>query len=185
MTEAESALLALMDEDRAENRAVVAGTDAYAALRRHDAERRRRAEALLSTGEVSRAEALYAAAWLFNHGETPAEARRGRELALLAADLGYRPARWLAAAALDRSLMYADQPQKYGTNRVPDGRRIRVWDVEPATTDAERAEWDVPPIAELQARAERASREEPQPDLSDAPAWLLAALERWEKEDGA
>ena len=48
--------------------------------------------------------------------------------------------------------MYADQPQKYGTNIVPDGVGWRLWDVDPTTTDAERIANDVPPLAEMQAR---------------------------------
>jgi hypothetical protein len=35
--------------------------------------------------------------------------------------------------------MYSGKPQKYGTNSVPDGKRFRVWDVDPATTDEAQA----------------------------------------------
>jgi glycine oxidase len=34
--------------------------------------------------------------------------------------------------------MYQGKPQKYGTQFVPDGKRWRLWDVDPTTTDAER-----------------------------------------------
>ena len=180
MTAAEERLLALLQADQAEDRAVVAGEPAYTALRARDRERRREAALLLAEGSVAAVEALYAAAWLFNHGDTPEEARRGHDLAVAAAEGGYRPARWLAAAALDRSLMYAGRPQKYGTNMVPDGERIRLWDVDPATTDEDRAAWDVPPLAELEARA--AAIDEPMPPLDGAPAWLRDALGRWRTE---
>jgi hypothetical protein len=59
--------------------------------------------------------------------------------ALFAADRGYAPARWRAAASYDRWCMYEGRRQKYGTQFVPDGVRYQLWDVEPATTDAERA----------------------------------------------
>ena len=182
MTPAEQALLALFEADRAEERRVVGGTPEYVALRDRDRQRRREAEAILAAEVVAAPEALYAAAWLFNHGETPDEAARGRELALRAEALGHRPARWLAAAALDRSLMYAGRPQKYGTNMVSDGVRWRVWDVDPATTDEERAAWDVPPLAEMHARA--AAIDDPSPPLDKAPEWLRPALERWRREEG-
>jgi hypothetical protein len=79
--------------------------------------------------------------------------------------------------------MYQGLPQKYGTNYVSDGRRQRLWDVDPATTDDERALWDVPPLAEQLRKAEEATRRQPQPPVGDdAPWWLKQALERWRTE---
>ena len=172
-------LLALLADDHAENRSLAAGTPAYDALRARDRMRREQVMALIAGEWPADAEALYAAAWVLNHGDRADEAFLGHQLAAAARDLGHGPARWLAAAALDRSLMYAGKPQKYGTNMVPDGVAYRVWDVDPETTDAERAEQDVPPLAELKARA--AAQSGPQPDLADAPAWLKAAIRRWRK----
>ncbi len=63
------------------------------------------------------------------------------------AELGHRAARWLAAAAHDRWLMRQGKPQKYGTQYVTEGDRWRLWEVDPATTDQERKEWSVPPLA--------------------------------------
>ena len=121
-------------------------------------------------------DALYAAAWVLNHGELSEEAALGSRLAARAAELGHAGARWLAAAALDRSLMYAGLPQKYGTNIVPDGVGWRLWDVDPATTDAERLANDVPPLVEMQARA--AANASPRPDPAGAPDWLSSAMRR-------
>lgn len=81
--------------------------------------------------------------------------------------------------------MYEGRPQRYGTQFVPDGVRHRLWDVEPATMDEERAAWDVPPLAEQLRRADELTRSEPQPPLDQAPAWLTAAVERWRSESGA
>lgn len=173
----DEALLTLLVEDQAERRDVVAGTPEYDALRSRDRTRRQQVQALLAQGWPEAVAALYAAAWVMNHGDTSDEAKLAQHLAAKARDLGHRPARWLAAAALDRSLMYAGQRQKYGTNTVPDGTGWRVWDVDPTTTDAERAEHDVPPLAELMARA--AALDDPQPDLTPAPDWLKAAARRW------
>ena len=158
------------------------GTPEYAALRARDRERRTRALALLEELRVTGApvpEALYHTAWLFNHGEKPSEVRLAHDLAREAAERGYAPARWLAAAAYDRWCMYEGRPQKYGTQFVPDGVRYRLWDVEPATTDAERAEWNVPPLAQQLQRAEAMTRTLPQPTLDGAPAWLTDAVARW------
>ena len=172
-------LARLLADDLAEERSLVAGSAAYAALRARDAVRREQVKALLSEHAELAADKLYAAAWILNHGDTVEEARTAHELAMRAAIQGYAPAKWLAAASLDRSLMYSGRPQRYGTNIVPDGAGYRLWDVEPETTDAERAEWNVPSLEEMRERAARLSSRTPQPPLEAAPEWLLAAIHRW------
>lgn len=172
-----AALVRLLAEDQAEDRAVPAGETAYVALRDRDRARREAVMALLADGWPEDGDALYAAAWVLNHGDLSEEAALGSRLAARAADMGRPGARWLAAAALDRSLMYAERPQKYGTNIVPDGVGWRLWDVDPATTDAERIANDVPPLAEMQARA--AAITTPQPDMAGAPESLRRAIRRW------
>lgn len=170
-------LVRLLAEDQVEDRAVLAGEPAYVALRGRDRARRGAVMDLLADGWPEDADALYAAAWVLNHGDLTEEAALGSRLATLAADKGRSGARWLAAAALDRSLMYAGQPQKYGTNIVPDGVGWRLWDVDPATTDAERVANDVPPLAEMQARAAAITTR--QPDMAGVPESLRKAMRRW------
>lgn len=172
-----AALVRLLAEDQAEDRAVLAGQPAYVVLRSRDLARREAVRQLLADGWPEDADALYAAAWVLNHGDRSDEAALGSRLAARAAELGRPGARWLAAAALDRSLMYAGLPQKYGTNIVPDGVGWRLWDVDPATTDAERLANDVPTLAEMQARA--AAITDPQPDMGGAPDSLRRAMRRW------
>lgn len=82
--------------------------------------------------------------------------------------------------------MYQGRPQHYGTQYVSDGRRQRLWDVDPTTAGDERAAWDVPPLAEQLRKAEEATRQGPPGpiDWADAPAWLQAAAARWAREEG-
>jgi hypothetical protein len=182
--EAASALLAALHADDQREHAAVppVGTAAYAELRERDRVRRERAEVALArlraAGTVSPAD-LHPAAWLLHHGDTLADAERAHLLAREAAERGSGAARWLAAAAYDRWCMYAGRPQRYGTQIVPDGVRHRLWDVDPATSDAQRAVWDVPPLAVMQARAAELTRTEPQPPMDRAPAWLRDAIARW------
>jgi hypothetical protein len=179
-------LRALYDDDLREHEAVPpVGTPAYLALR--DRDRARRAEARTSLQELKSAGTavsadLYHAAWLLNHGDTAGDACEASELAREAALNGYAPARWLAAAAYDRWCMYSGKPQKFGTQFVPDGKRYRLWDVEGDTSDEERAQWDVPPLATQYMRAEEMTRNELQPPMDTAPAWLKSALRRWSLE---
>lgn len=155
------------------------GTPAYRALRERDAARRARVREILRGKKALTRLSRYRAAMILQHGDEIEDIALAHTLARAAADAGYAPARWLAAASLDRWLMYQGKPQKYGTNIVPDGKRQRVWDVDPATTDIERAEWDVPPLAEMQRRAEALTRGEPIPTMQDAPDWLKEAVRRW------
>ena len=160
------------------------GTPEYWALRRRDAQRRQRLAEIVAAGELTEAEDFYRASWILNHGESVEEIRQAHDLARRAAETGFRPARWLAAAALDRWLMYQGRPQKYGTQIVPDGKKPRVRDVEPATTDAERAERAGHlPLQEMNRRAEEITINEPMPPMKDAPQWLKDALLRWKGEE--
>ncbi|MEL6770327.1 MAG: hypothetical protein AAFP18_04605 [Bacteroidota bacterium] len=162
------------------------GTPEYDAMRARDRDRRQRAAEIVAEESSLVAEDYYHAAWLFNHGDTPDDAWQSHVWAKEAAELGHRPARWLAAAAYDRWRMYSGQPQKYGTQFVPDGKRHRLWDVEPSTTDAERAAWDVPPLAEQLERAEAMTQASPPGPIGEgAPPWLLDAIERWDAEEAS
>lgn len=172
------------DRDERANHPVY-GTPEYRLLRERDAERRRRLEGIVACGGLKEPEDYYQAAWIFNHGERVEEIWQAHILAQRASEFGLRRARWLAAATYDRWLMYQGQPQKYGTQIVPDGTRHRVWDVDPATSDAERAEWDVPPLAEMNRRAAELTRHEPMPPMDTAPQWLKEALLRWRAEEEA
>ncbi len=168
-----------------------APTPEYKAMRARDLHRRTRVMELVGAHTLSTAEDYYYAAWIMNHGDTPDDAHTAHRLARRSSELGYRPARWLAAASYDRWQMYQGQPQKYGTNYVYDGRRDRLWDVDPATTDADRAAWDVPPLVEQLRKAEEANKyQKPMSERelrefeANAPAWLQHVLKTWRDDEG-
>jgi hypothetical protein len=166
-------------------------TPEYWQLRERDAQRRQRVKEMIAGGLLTAPDDYFHAALIFQHGETLEDIWQAHELASSAAEMGatqsmgYKDSRWLAAAALDRWLMYQGKPQKYGTNFVPDGKRWRLWDVDPTTTDDERTANHVPTLQEQQQQAERYTQEMPQSgiDKDKVPEWLKDALERWERED--
>jgi hypothetical protein len=170
------------DQDERTNHPDV-GTPEYVTLRERDAARRKRLQEIVASEGLEELDDYYNAAWILNHGETVEEIWQAHVLAKKAVELGLLRARWLAAATYDRCLMYQGKPQKYGTQIVPDGKRQRVWEVDPKTSDAERAEWDVPSLAEMERRAEEVTRKEMMPPMNDAPRWLKDALTRWNAED--
>lgn len=120
-----------------------------------DAERLHRVKEILQAGGAKVADDYFSAALVAQHGEGPDDYRLARTLALKAAELdpGNRLARWLAAAATDRELVNLGKPQRYGTQTQAGRDEIfHMPAVDPAVTDAERAQWNVPPLGELQRR---------------------------------
>jgi hypothetical protein len=159
-------------------------------MRARDLQRRRRVMEVAEANELQSAEDYFHAAWIMNHGDTPEDAQNAHTLARRSSELGHRPARWLAAASYDRWQMYQGKPQKYGTNYTYDGKKDRLWDVDPSTTDEERAAWDVPPLAEQLHKAEEANRhkvplseKELKEFEANAPEWFKKILERWRREE--
>ena len=120
-----------------------------------DRARRQRVEELMGSEALQAPEDYFHAAMVFQHGETLDNYWRAHELAKRRAELGHPNCRWLAAAAYDRWLMNQGRPQKYGTQYTAnEDEPYRLWDVDPTTTDDERATWDVPPLAEALRQAE-------------------------------
>lgn len=188
-------LHALFITDQAERKNHPAfDTPDYWQLREHDAQRRQRANELIAQGLLTTPDDYFHAALIFQHGATLEDVWQAHELARRAVAMETTEAtsikrrRWLVAATLDRWLMYQGKAQKYGTQFVPDGERYRLWDVDPTTTDDERAANHVPSLQEQLQRAERYTQEDPlsakgRMDKKKAPEWMREALKRWEKEN--
>jgi hypothetical protein len=158
-------------------------TLASTAMRHRNAERRQRVQQIVTTTPSLEPADFYYAALVLHHSGGLDEVWHGHELARRSAETGYRPARWLVAATFDRWLMYQGRPQKYGTQIVPDGRRFRVWDVDPETTDADRIAWDVRPLVQQHHRAAQLTRTEPMPPMDRAPSWLKIAIDHWRSSE--
>lgn len=124
-------------------------------VRPRDIARRQRVSEILAAHGAVIAADFFAAAMVFQHGETPDDIQRAHDLAVQAVQLDpeHDRARWLAAASEDRKLSYENKPQKWGTQyKKVDGRWI-VWPCDPSITDAERDDWNVPPLAHAQQHA--------------------------------
>ena len=155
--------------------------------------RRRRLNRLIAAGALhgAAAEDYFHAAMLLHHAPRLRDYWRAHELAQRAAELGYAPARWLVAASYDRWLMRQGKPQKYGTQyrlahplwQVWAWGRYRLWEVDPATTDAERAEWGVPPLEIVREWAETLGAGRERPRLGPLLAVIDAGELRVEVQD--
>ena len=145
------------------------------AIGRRDRERRQRAAELFEAGVVVEADDFFHIAMLFQHGDSLEDWQRAHELALRAHQLGHAGAAWLAAAAYDRWLVNQGRPQKFGTQFRWDDEKQRwtLGDIEPETTDEERARWNVPSLAE----SERRGRDMPKPSSNVLAELKLPGLE--------
>ena len=132
-----------------------------------DSSRRLRVLELLGQGLITTPESKYYAALILQHTPSFELVSVSAEnyliahfLAKSAAESGYRPARSLAAVAIDRYLVSQGQPQKYGTQFTlnPETRYMEFSPVDPETTDEERREWGLPPIAETMRRFEESGQ---------------------------
>jgi len=147
-------LARLYDEDQADRSDPIAfGRDP--SIYGRDAERRVRVSELVEEAALHTGDDYFRAAMIFQHGGEIADIERAHELALRANEIAptHAAARWLVAASEDRALMYREQPQRWGTQfKVVEGEWI-LWPIDPATTDADRARWGVPALAEQQQTA--------------------------------
>jgi hypothetical protein len=150
-------LTRLYDEDQADRNAGSYEKIDWTKVTPRDQARRKRVDEIIAAGGAKAADDYYHAAMVYQHGDSPDEIQRAHDLAVKAAELDpkHDAARWLAAASEDRKLMYEGKPQRWGTQyKKVDGKWV-LWQVDPATTDEQRDEWNVPPLAEAQAQADR------------------------------
>jgi hypothetical protein len=125
-----------------------------------DPERQRVAMELLQSGQVRTANDYFHAALIFQHATSAEDSALAHALASVAAriDPKHRGAKWLAAAAWDRTQMRRGKPQWYGTQfakaSAGDGWELYTVD-ERAVTDEDRKEVGIAPLAELREQARK------------------------------
>ncbi len=171
-------LRSIFEQDQADREGIAdAGEAAWSAMAARDIERRARVNDLLAAGAVETGADHFHAAMVLQHGDTLASYRQACELAATARRLGDHRGAWLAAAALDRWLVSSGRPQRYGTQyQVKDGR----WTLAPvddAVTDAERARWNVPPLAAAEAKAAAMNGDKPVADGGPTPPMVTMVVQ--------
>lgn len=152
-------LYELYTADQADRKADDVDWDAVS--KRDEARRVRAAEILAADGAKVSID-YYHAAMVYQHGKGTEDIAKAHELALKALSIEpvHEKARWLAAASEDRLLMREGKPQKWGTqfHKATETGPWELWKVDPTITDEERKKWNVPSLAEAQARADRMNR---------------------------
>lgn len=152
-------LQSLYEQDQADRKDFKTFTQQqYQEMGERDKIRRQRVEELLQSEPLQSPEDYFHAAMIFQHGGSLEYYWQAHELAKKGAELGQRSCRWLTAASYDRWLMHQGKPQKYSTQYMGREGRWILYEVDPATTDAERAEFHVPPLSQALERAEEMNR---------------------------
>ncbi len=120
---------------------------------------------LLSRALIVEPSDLYRAALILQHAD-PASAKEAcllaNKLATEAAEKGYPRAKFLAAAALDRHLIFSNLPQKYGTQYTRNrAGQYMILPYDSQTPDSARIAWNVPPLDSIQAELKAMSPKAP------------------------
>ncbi|MFZ5817686.1 MAG: DUF6624 domain-containing protein [Bacillota bacterium] len=144
-------LAALYEADQADRRDGLPYRD-------RDRARLARVKELVAEGQVITPDDQFRAAMILHHGQTLEDFEQAHRFARLAFESGYERARKLVALTWDRWLTHQGRPQKFGTQYLHDRSGWRLMEYDPATTDAERAEWEVPPLRELLETVEQLNR---------------------------
>lgn len=151
-----SELRVLKDEDQAVR------LDPNSKIKRTDDERVKLVLEMLAKGTVQTPEDKFNAALVLQHtglgfcekklvGKSPDNYLLAYYLAVQSYEDGYKGARNLIAATIDRYLTFTQGYQKYGTQQLYNqetGKDELPW-IDRNTTDSERAKYGVPPLAQL------------------------------------
>ena len=123
----------------------------WAVISKEDAVRRQRTRRLLAQDQLHTGEDFRAAAFVFQHGDTPDDYLLAHTLAMIAIAKGDNGALWIASATLDRYLQSIHRSQIYGTQYLgKQGRMTQGAFSSEVISDSLRAELGVPALANQQ-----------------------------------
>ena len=123
--------------------------------KRRDMDRRAaRVRELVEDGKVNGARDEYRAAVILYDSQDIADIVLAQELAMRAHENGTKDGMRIVAHCMDRSLMMRSKPQHFGTQVVYEAvlSKWRLYDLDPSTTDEDRAAFGIQPLSELQDR---------------------------------
>ena len=144
----------------------------WAAVAKRDLARQAQVRLLLAKNEVRTGRDFHFAALVFQHSDDAQDVRLAHVLATTAVAIGYRPARWLSAATLDRYLLRSGQSQIFGTqfNRAAEAE---FWTMDPydreAIPDSVRNAWCVVPLEEQMRILRDLRAGKPRPPTTSVP----------------
>lgn len=118
-----------------------------------DAQRRQEVRRIIAQKKRMTGADCYHAAFIFHHGPSKADAQRAVRLAKESKKRGYEKANLLYVAATDRLLIKEGKRQKFGTQFHKKKGAWKLLPMDHRTTDAQRANFNVPTLAQLKEQA--------------------------------
>ena len=138
----------LFEADQAARQPAEGARIDWTTVQDEDAARRQRVRELLDEGQLRTGPDYYHAAFIFQHGSEPDDYLLTHVMATTAMALGHEPAKWIAAATLDRFLQSVDRSQVFGTQYLGGaGWTMGSYD-DDMLTDAVREIHSVPTLEE-------------------------------------
>ncbi len=175
-------LLNLFRADQNEDRTTARyGTPGHWELRQRELKRRERVSAILESGAATAPEDYYHAAVIFQRSDNLDDIWQTHTLAVAAAKLGHRPARWLAASSLNRWLTCQGTPGRYPRESADPARREAAVPEPPAPAQgSERARWNVAALEKTgNDESSRTGKCRERSAKGNTPSWLDEPLYRW------
>ena len=163
---ADSAELArLHAEDQADRTPPAGAAIDWTRITPRDHVRAARIKELNAEGRLQTAADFHHAAMILQHGDAPEDFLLAHELCILAIASGDASALWLCAASEDRFLGRIERKQRFATQYRNDGPAtpMRLTPVDDGVTDAMRASFHCPTLAEAKANEARFNRPAKQP----------------------
>lgn len=149
---------ALFDADQKAREKGFAGD--WDRIEAEDAQRRARVAALIAADALTSGDDFYHAAYVYQHGDRPADYLKAHVLAMVAIAKGRSEATWIAAATLDRYLKSIGQSQIFGTQfSMRDGKATQLPYDRALIPDALRGVLNVPLLREQEEERARLERE--------------------------
>lgn len=155
---AQAEMKALFDADQKAREQGFAGD--WGRIEAEDAQRRARVAELIAADALRSGDDFYHAAYVYQHGDRPADYLKAHALAMAAIARGRSDATWIAAATLDRYLKAIGQSQIFGTQfSMRDGKATQEPYDRALVPDALRGVMGVPPLREQEEERARLERE--------------------------
>ena len=118
---------------------------------KRDRARRKKISKILKKIKFNQGQDYYYAAMIFHHSPYKKDIKMAIELAEKSFKAGYKKARWLYAAAIDRLLVLENKKQKFGTQffQKNQASKVILFPIDPSTTDKDRLEYNVPSFKKI------------------------------------
>jgi hypothetical protein len=107
------------------------------------------------------------AAWVMRHSTNVDVLQSAFDLAVESMKGHVPRSNWLVAAIFDRLQVYSRQPQRYGSMLGRDEGVVCLYEIDPDVTDADRAQYGMPPIEDQFSKVLLASKITEPPTLRE------------------